>query len=105
MTNCTNNATRFLTGHRKRIASEHAFQSLRRIEDTQPHIITHRAYQQATMQGGTLPHRIAAAVFKPMISMGNGSLVTFLSKILKSLSSNIGAFYVFLVQNEKVLFM
>lgn len=72
ITNCTNNATRFLAGHRKRIASEHAFQSLRRIEDTQPHIITHRAYQQGTMQGGTLPHRIATAVFKPMISMGSG---------------------------------
>jgi len=70
MTNCTNNATRFLAGHRERIAGEHAFQSHRHIEDTQPHIIMRRAYQRCTMQGGTLPHRIAAAVFKPMISMG-----------------------------------
>lgn len=105
MTNCTNNATHFLAGHRERIVSEHTFQSLRHIEDTQPNIITHRAHQRRTTQGGTLPHLIAAAVFKPMISMGGGSLVTFLSKMLKSPSSDVAAFYVILERNERALFM
>lgn len=71
------NATSFLTVHRECIARARqacSFQPLLHIEDTQSHIITHRAHQPRTMQSGcTLPHRIAAAVFELMISMGGES--------------------------------
>lgn len=71
------NATNSLTVHRECIARAKracSFQSLLHIEDMQSHIITHRAHQPRTMQSGcTLPHRIAAAVFELMISIGGES--------------------------------